>query len=165
MNPKQQSILLGAAIVALLSTSYLSFINCLCCLGVILGAVVSVWHYTETNALTIKPGEGAVMGLAAAIIGSIVAIFLNYILISIGIRHDAALIDGMINMFGDAMNPDQLDELRAQTQETAGFGSHLLNGLLGAAIAGIFGAIGGAIGAAMFKKGGTADDPATDVAI
>ncbi|MEX0746709.1 MAG: hypothetical protein WD275_01835, partial [Rhodothermales bacterium] len=81
MPDKKQSIVLGAVVAALLSTSYLGFINCLCCAGMIIAGALTVWHYASTNEMTIPAGQGAVMGLIAAIIGSFVAIFLNFILI------------------------------------------------------------------------------------
>lgn len=153
MSGKQQSILLGSAVVAVLSTSYLSFINCLCCLGVIAGAMVAVWHYTQTNQLTIKPGEGAVMGLMAGLIGAVIALVLNYILMQIGIRHDAALLNAMLDMFQDSLPPEQYDELVRQRDEPTTLGSYLTSGMIGVAVSAIFGAVGGAIGAALFKKG------------
>lgn len=153
MSAKQQSILLGGAVVALLSTSYLSFINFLCCLGVIAGALVAVWHYASTNQLTIKPGEGAVMGLLAGVVGGAIALVLNYILIQIGIRHDLAITDWMLDAFRDSMPPDQYREMMDQRNAPVTIGSYLGSGMIGLLVSGIFGAIGGAIGAAIFKKG------------
>lgn len=153
MSTKQQSILLGGVVAALLSTSYIGFINCLCCLGVIIGAVTAVWHYTETNQLTIRPGEGAVMGLVVGALGAFIAIFLNYALIKAGVRHDAAIVDLMLQNFGDALDPAQYDQLAAQRDEEVSFVPHFVNGLLSVAVSAVFGAIGGAIGASLFKKG------------
>lgn len=158
MTGKQQSILLGGLVVALLSTSYLSFINCLCCLGVIAGSMVAVWHYADSNQLTVKPGDGAMIGLSAAILGSLIAIFLNYTLISLGIRHDAALINTLLDTFGEAMPPDQYEELIEQRDAPVRFADYFLSGLLGVAVSAVFGAIGGAIGAALFKKGDATEE-------
>ena len=41
MTSRQQSVLVGAAVTGILSTSYLGFINTLCCLGVIIGGAVA----------------------------------------------------------------------------------------------------------------------------
>ena len=153
MPDSKQSIILGAVVAALLSTSYLSFINCLCCAGMIIAGLLTVWHYTSNNDLTVAPGKGAVMGLTAAAIGSFVAIFLNYVLIMMGIRADAAIMEFIVGLAGDNMPPDQLDEMRKQIETPATFGKHFLNGLIGVVVGGIFGAIGGAIGASVFKKG------------
>jgi len=68
MPSKLNSLLLGGLIIAVLSTSYLAFINMACCAGVILGAMAGVWHYTNENDLTIPPGTGAGMIVAAPLV-------------------------------------------------------------------------------------------------
>jgi putative flippase GtrA len=153
MPNKQQSIVLGGLVAGLLSTSYLGFINFLCCLGVIVGAVIAVWHYTDNNELTIKPGQGAMMGVLAALVGWAVAFVLNFVLIKIGIRHDLAITQFMIDKFGESMPPESYDQLIEQMETEITIGKYVLNGLIGIPISAIFGAIGGAIGAAIFKKG------------
>lgn len=158
MPDKQQSVLLGSVVVALLSTSYLGYINFFCCLGVIIGGIVTTWHYTDSHRLTIKPGNGAVLGLQAGIIGSIIALLLNFILIQFGIRHDQALVTMLIEMFGDSMPPEQVDDLIEQRDAPVRLLPYMLQGTLGVILSGIFGALGGTIGAALFKKG-TAEPP------
>lgn len=162
MPDTKQSILLGALVSGILGTSYLSLINLLCCLGVIVGALVAVWHYTETNELTIPTGKGAGLGALAAIGGAVIALVLNLILIQMGIRHDLAFAEFMLNRLGDQMPPEQLEGLEAQLEAPFQIGPYLLNGLLGLAISAAFGAIGGSIGAKVFKKGG--EEP-TDLSV
>src|SRR5690625_3295418 len=98
MSPQQQSILLGDGVAALLSTSYLRLINCLCCLGLIIGGLAATSHYTDSNQLTITPGDGAVMGLSAGAHGALVALVLYFVLIKMGIRHDRAMTNLMIEL-------------------------------------------------------------------
>ncbi len=159
MSPKQQSILLGAGVAALLSTSYLGLINCLCCLGVIIGGLAATWHYTDSNQLTIKPGDGAVMGLSAGALGALVALILNFVLIKMGIRHDLAMTNLMIDLMGDNLPREQYNELMAQSEAPVRFGSYFFgfNQLIGIVVSAVFGAVGGAIGAAIFKKGPAED--------
>jgi len=157
MPSKQQSIILGGLVVTVLSTSYLSYINMLCCLGVLSGALVAVWHYTETNELTIKSGDGAVMGILAALIGLVIASVLNFALIKMGIRHDQAMVQFFLNSMGDSMPPEQYDAMVEQLEMEYTIGLMLKNMAMGAIVYVIFGAIGGLIGAKMFKKGG--DEP------
>lgn len=154
MPDSKQSILLGALVTGLLSTSYLSYINILCCLGVIAGALVAVWHYTDTNELTIPTGKGAGLGTMAALGGTLIALVLNLVLIQVGIRHDLAIVEFMVNSFGDSMPPEQIEEMERQLEAPFEVGPYLLNGVFGLAISAAFGAIGGSIGAKLFKKGG-----------
>ncbi len=157
MPSKQQSIILGGLVVAVLSTSYLSYINFICCLGVLSGAIVAVWHYTDTNELTISSRDGAVMGLLAGLLGLVVASVLNFALIKMGIRHDQAITQFFLNTMGDSMPPEQYDNMMEKMNAEFTVGLMLKNMAIGAIAYVIFGAIGGVIGAKMFKKGG--DEP------
>lgn len=145
--------MLGSAVVAVLSTSYLGLINCLCCAGVIIGAMVAVWHYTNTNELTIPTGEGAVMGLIAAVVGTVIAFVLNMILTSMGLGLEAAIQEFVLDRFGDQMSPEQLADMEEQFEASSSLGARLVNGVIGLAVSSVFGAIGGALGASLFKKG------------
>lgn len=152
---KTQSILLGGLVVGLLSTSYLGLINMACCAGVLIGAVVTVWHYTDTNQLTLKPGEGASLGAMAAVVGGLIAIVLNFILIKMGIRADQAIGEFMLERFRENMPPEQYEEAIEKMNEPMTVANYLKSQWYGAnlIIFAVFGAIGGAIGAALFKKG------------
>lgn len=145
--------------VGLLSTSYLSFINILCCAGVLTGAMVAVWHYTSTNELTLSGSQGASLGVQAALAGFAIAFVLNFVLMSLGIRHDLAVAEWSLNTFGDNMQDAQLEQLEEQLNTPFSLGFYLkttilsMNGAIGIAATAAFGAIGGAIGAAAFKNG------------
>ncbi len=152
---------MGGLIAGLLSTSYLGLINMLCCAGIIIGALVSVWHYTDTNELTIKAGQGAVIGLLAALVGWAVSLVLNYILIKAGIRSDLVLSQFMLDRFGDSMGEEGVERIVEQMNTEITLGKYMLSALWGVLLSAIFGAIGGSIGAVLFKKGG---DEATEFA-
>lgn len=153
MPSKQQSVILGGVVAGLLSTSYLGLINLLCCAGVIIGAMVAVWHYTDTYKLTIPAGQGAVIGLLAALVGTVISLVLNYILIEMGIRSDQVITQFILNSFGDSMPPEQYDAMMEQMNSEMTLSAYLANGLFATVVSLVFGAIGGAIGGAVFKKG------------
>lgn len=157
MPSKQQSIVLGGVLVGLLSTSYLGLINLLCCLGVIIGALVAVWHYTSQNELTLSAGQGAGLGALAALLGWAIAFVLNYVLIKVGVRHDLVMTQFILDRFGGSMPPEQYDQMLEQMTQEMTFAKYFVNSLIGLAISALFGAIGGAIGAAVFKKGPVQD--------
>ena len=157
MPDHKQSIILGGLVAGVLSTSYLSFINFICCLGIIIGALVAVWHYTDTYEITIPTGKGATLGALAGIIAVLVSSVLNIILIKVGINHETAVTEFMLNSFGDSMPPEQVEAMEAQMEATKTVGQYALGIVIGLAVSSAFGAIGGAIGAKMFKKGG--DEP------
>ncbi len=163
MPDQKQSILLGGLVTALLSTSYLGFINCLCCAGVIIGSLVTVWHYTNTHELTITSGNGALLGLFTALIGGVIAIILNYVLMQVGLGANEAIMNMVLNNFADQMPPEQVEAMEAQMEAANTFGAYIMNALFGLVITAIFGVIGGVIGAAVFKKGNGA--PANELDI
>jgi hypothetical protein len=157
MPDKRQSIILGTALVTLLSTSYLGLINLLCCAGVWIGALVTVWHYTSNNELTLAGGQGAVLGLTVGILGAALAAVLNYVLMRMGVRPDLVLGQAILDMFADGMPDAQYDEARERLMQDPTIGSLLINSAVSLALSAGIGAIGGAIGASVFKKGG--DEP------
>lgn len=152
MPNRTQSVLIGGLVVGILSTSVLGLINILCCAGVIIGAVVGVWHYTEEHQLTIPSGQGALIGALCGVVGAIIAGVLNQILVAIGLDVTAALQESMMQNLG--MSADQLEQVRQMQQGQQGGVLWIILGLLfNMVLFAVFGAIGGAIGASAFQKG------------
>ncbi len=155
MPGKTQSILLGAAIVGIIVplTGLLGragqFIGCL--MYLVAGLIV-VWHYTSTNELTIPTGSGAGMGalggLAAALIGTVV----SFTLIEFGLL--PGIEESIDKMYEQGYSDEQIeasaDFLRSTWAKPLMIGIGIVIGTIG-------GAIGGAIGAPIFKKGGDDD--------
>lgn len=156
MPSRTQSILIGGLVVGALSTSVLSVINLLCCAGVIIGAVVGVWHYTETYQITIESGQGALIGAMAGIVGAILAGIFNQLLVVVGLDFAGdmrAMMEQFSQMQGDAgMTFDE----QMQMMEQGSWAFMLLGTVFNMVLYGIFGAVGGAIGASVFQKGGDA---------
>lgn len=153
MPSKTQSILIGALTVGILSTSYIGLINFACCLGVILGALVAVWHYTSTNSLTLTAGSGAGLGALAGVGGALIAAVLNYLLALAGLDATAVMNDWIIGQFGDQMQPEQIADMREQQANAKTIGGIFQGLLFSVPLFALFGAIGGAIGSRIFKKG------------
>lgn len=156
MPNRTQSVLVGGLVVGILSTSVLSFINILCCAGVIIGGVVGVWHYTTTHQLTIRSEQGALMGALAGATGAVLAVVLNQLLIAIGLDFGMANTGEFMQQFGQELSPEQRNLVERFQSGQLGLlltiGATLFNMVLFA----IFGAIGGAIGASVFQKGDAA---------
>lgn len=161
MPSRTQSILIGGLVAGVLSTSVLGLINILCCAGVIIGAIVGVWHYTEENQLTIPSGQGALIGALCGIIGAIVAGILNQVLIAIGLDFATAMQESVMRSLG--MSADQLEQMQQmQEAQEGGIMLVILGSLANMLLFSIFGAVGGAIGASMFQKGDDASAPEPD---
>ena len=127
-------------------------INQLCCLGVLIGAALSVWHYTTENEVTLKTSTGAGMGSGAALIGWALSSVLTWGLTLVGIGADRFTKRGAIESMEAQLPPEQADIIIPIMEEY--FFVMYFVGIFSFAI---FGAIGGAIATKMFKKGG--DEP------
>jgi hypothetical protein len=156
MTPKQQSILVGGLVTGVLSTSYLGLINFACCLGVILGAIVAVWHYTSEQGVTVEAGDGALMGAAAGAIGALVSTILTLAIIQpLGLGLDQVMMDVIRDMDLTAETRKQIEMQAEQGNTVSGVAFGVLSNLV---LFSVFGAIGGAIGAAIFRKDDAGDD-------
>lgn len=154
MNSKTQSILIGALVVGVLSTSYLSFINIICCLGVMLGGATAVWHYTSTNELTIMSGEGAGLGALAGILGGLLGFALDQTMGLFGLGSQQ-IQQGLWEGF---MQAEQIEAMQEQQEAFQSGGMRFVGALIGMAFGAVFGAIGGAVGSSMFKNGEQVDE-------
>lgn len=152
MPDKTQSILLAgisvgiaAAVLALIP----SIGGCIACLAYLAAGVVAVWHYTDRHQLTVRGGPGAGLGALAGIAAGIVAFLLQLLFQSVGLMPNWRV--AMEQQFErSGMDPAQIEEI------TQMFSSPLV--MIGIILAGLvidaaLGAIGGAIGASMFKRG------------
>lgn len=151
MNTRQQSILIGALVTGLLSTSYLSFINFICCLGVIIGGIVTVQQYvSRSGGQSIQAGDGAVLGAIAGAAGSIIGSLLDRALRPFGLDSQSigqGMVEGMMEG-QEGLSP----EMMQQMQEGGSVAMILVSLIIGIIIYAIFGAIGGALGTALFGE-------------
>ncbi|NBC87292.1 MAG: hypothetical protein GVY25_13990, partial [Bacteroidetes bacterium] len=85
MSTKQTSIVIGGLVGGVLSTSPISVINCLCCLGVILGAMAGMWYYTDQEQITAETADAAVMGAGMGVLAAVFSAVFTYLLGSIGL--------------------------------------------------------------------------------
>ena len=162
MPSKSQSILIGAAVAAVLSLvnvflavnggqagQYLS--SLVCCLVAVAGAGGAVWHYTSTHRLTIPAGTGAGLGALAVVAGYAVAYVLGEILQAVGVfPSDAEVMERSRQQALDqGMDPAMVD----QSMQFAEMFQGPVGAIISAVILGVLGAVVGAIAAAVFKKG------------
>jgi len=155
MTPRQQSILVGAVVTGVLSTSYLGFINTFCCLGVIIGGLVAVQQYTSRTGSSIESGDGAIIGALSGVGGAIIGAVLDRALRPFGLDSQTISQELMQNMMQGVEGQQSMPPMLEQFQGGGGGGGAmmLLFGIVfNALLYGIFGSIGGAIGAALFGE-------------
>ena len=156
MTPRQQSILVGAVVTGVLSTSYLGFINTFCCLGVIIGGLVAVQQYTSRTGSSIESGDGAIIGALSGVGGAVIGAVLDRALRPFGLDARSiqeGMVENMMQMQGQQDLPPILQQLQGGNGEM-GLALFIFNIVFSAILYGIFGSIGGAIGAALFGEDG-----------
>lgn len=164
MQPQPSKLmpgLWGGVVVGLLSgIPVLNFINCACCLGVMIGGSVAVYLYRNS----LDPGQpvlmsdGALLGLLAGVFGAIIGNMLEVIF-------GAITYDALLQLAQYIDNPEfqeVLDEIRPILTEG---GFILVTFFIGLVIDffifSIFGLFGGMIGVSLF--GAPKVQPSLDV--
>ena len=150
MTPRQQSILIGAVVTGVLSTSYLSFVNFLCCLGVILGGVVAVQQFTSRTGTSVESGDGAILGALAGAGGTVLANIFDRALRPLNLDSQSITQDVMKNVMQMGGEQGMSPEMVQQFQQGRSTTMIIIGLVIGLVVNSTFGAIGGAIGAAIF---------------
>ncbi len=154
MTTKLQSILLGGVIVGL-AVPFMNLVPvlgaCLCCLAFIGAGMLSSYHYTDSNQITIKGGEGAGLGAGSGAVAGVVASVVSFLLMGFGIVPDAAemlreLEDAGVFEGMDRDTEDMFINMMESMYVPISFVMNVLGGV-------ILGLIGGIMGASLFKKG------------
>ena len=142
--------------MGVLSTSYLSLINLLCCAGVIAGGFVASWHYITTSNTSIDPVEGATLGAGAGVVGSLLSAGFDWILRPLGLDGESIMENFAESMSGMSMEDFMQGQEQAAMQEP-GMGALLVGLIMGAILWAVFGAIGGALGGSLLSGDDDAD--------
>jgi hypothetical protein len=152
MPSKTQSILLAGVAIGVAAALF-SLIpmagSCLACIAYLCAGLLAVWHYTNTHQVTITGGQGAGIGALAGIVAMIVASILGYLFMAIGLAPNWQ--DMMMQQLeASGMDPEQQEQMAEFFSSPLVWVGFILLGLV---LYAIIGAIGGAIGASVFKKG------------
>jgi hypothetical protein len=142
MNTKNMLIsgLVGAIItLALTNIPFLNLVNCLICAGFWVGPLFAVWLY-KRNTGTISTKEGIWVGVTAGVIAGVIGFLLSFV--------GAAGASGFVNEINSIVSPqDQID-----VSGLGGAIGEIVFTFLGVIFDIIVGAIGGFIGAIIFKN-------------
>ena len=151
MPDKSQSILLGGAAIGI-AAAMINLIptigGCIACLLYIAAGVVAVWHYTDRHQLTVKGGQGAGLGALAGLVAGAVAFVIQLLFQVIGLTPSWRVqMEQQFERSG--MDPAQIEEILQTLSSPLVMVGIILAGLV---VDAVLGAIGGAIGASMFKR-------------
>ena len=134
MNNKLKPALLGGLVVGLLSA--IPFVNYCCCIWGIGGGALAAYLYIKGSAVPVRPGDGAMVGGLAGIVGAII-----YFVIGVPIAY--------------LMGAAAMEEAFARSGiniPLSGALLFLVSGLCGAVALVILSVLGGLIGVPIFEK-------------
>ena len=131
--------------------------NVCCCLWVVSGGLVAAYVLQQNRSLPITPGDGALVGLLAGIIGAFVTFFLS---IPIGVLLEPmqrALAERTLEMAG-SIPPAlrQILENYSEARTNIGLAGRIVRATVGLFVllfvGSIFSTLGGLLGAVIFHK-------------
>jgi hypothetical protein len=143
----QPALIGGAVMGALSALPIIAAGNC-CCLWMISGGAVAAYILQQNQDTSITPGDGALAGLLAGLVGAFVYLVLSIPITILMAPMERVMMERIVNSSG-SMPP----EFRQYVGTYMGGAVQLLFGFLFILVFGaIFSTLGGLLGAAVFKK-------------
>ena len=153
----------GGIIMALVSTiPFISFINCLCCAGILFGGFLAVFFYKNNFTPDTPPltaGDCMIVGLIAGNIGAVIGSLLSLLFVKL---FGNVMLDAIIRWLHEmnvSLPEESWEALEKAREGTTGFFSFILRMIGSIFIYGIFGLVGGLIGYSIFKPKGASMMP------
>ncbi len=141
--------LIGGAVAGVLSG--LPFLNCLCCFWIIGGAMLAAYLLAKDSPVSLKAGDGAVVGalagISAAVVDSLIGIPLAGIQMAVGRRMFERLAE-----FAPEGMPSGWETWLDRSPGGVSVAMFFLRLFLSAVIFAAIGALGGVIGASLFGR-------------
>lgn len=156
MNTQRPRMLMPALIGGILSgvLSAIPFISCLCCLWIIGGGLLAAYLLSKDSPVSLTTGDGAIVGVFAGIIGSILNTIVNIPFSAIMRNNEIirALLDKVREYVQDL--PAGMEGLFESGPFNGSFSIAwtLLGLVFSMVIFSAFSALGGIIGVSIFKK-------------
>lgn len=152
--------LIGGAVAGLLTA--LPFLSCFCCLWIIGGAMLAVHLLARRSAVSLTPGDGAIVGIFAGIVAAVVEAFVSLPFDALNREFLQKFMDQFSQFF------EELPEGWESWIDRAGAGTSLALFMLGLLISAVvfaaFGALGGVIGASLFGRKTPGSPPGVGIA-
>jgi len=160
MNNQKPEYLVPALIAGAVAgvLSGIPFVNCLCCLWIIGGAVLASSILAKNTAGALKAGDGAIVGALTGIVAAVIDS-----LISIPLRHVneefVRRITESLSRFAEQAPAGWRDWLQRGTDGGFSVSAFLLSLFISAAVFAVLGLLGGVIGVSLFARKKTLTPP------
>jgi hypothetical protein len=151
------SILIGGGVIFVISiVPYLNLING-CCLGMLLGGGIAVWHYANQYNLSLTSGEGFKLGAMAGLLGGLAGLVVGYVLLALFDYQPGAkeIKNLVLNLAGSdpAVRAQMEESFREQSANALSATNIAIGTISTVIIYPLFAGLGGIIAASAFKKG------------
>ncbi|MFC2161266.1 hypothetical protein ACFLRW_06905 [Acidobacteriota bacterium] len=156
MNAQQPRMLMPALIGGIFSgvLTAIPFISCLCCLWIIAGGFLATYLLSKDSPSSLTPGNGAIVGVFAGIIGSIVdtIVSIPFDALMRNSEFMRAILDRVSEYAQDL--PAGMEGLldSGPFSGSVSIAWMLLGLVISMVIFSVFSALGGIIGVSVFKK-------------
>ncbi|MBI1805278.1 MAG: hypothetical protein HY033_13205 [Ignavibacteriae bacterium] len=158
MNPKPDKTipaLYGGIIIGLVSSiPFVSFVNCFCCAGILLGGFLAVMFYKNNFTPDTPPftaGDCMTVGVFAGIIGAIVETILSVIFVMMFGNIALQFLVELLKNSSVQIPSEAMRSLEDAIRERANAFHIMLNFFFVLVLNSIFGMLGGLIGYSMYK--------------
>jgi hypothetical protein len=152
--------LIGGAIAGVLSG--IPFLNCLCCLWIIGGAILASYILSKNSPVALTAGDGAIVGIFTGIVAAVIDAIISIPLAAIN-REVIMNIMEKIGEYADDI-PAGLETWLEGGGAATTLSMQMIGLLISAVVFAALGALGGIIGISLFgKKTPPQDKGATDV--
>jgi len=151
-----QAMLIGAGIIFVVS--FIPYASMSCCLPHLIGALVAVHLFTRKYGLTLSYGKGIKLGVLTCLMGGLTAwVVVMALMLLFGYQVGAKEGETIALFFAKMGGPEAVEKAKEALAAQKSQGLTVVQVVLGFVSACVFtaisGVIGGALGAAIFKRG------------
>jgi hypothetical protein len=140
--------LIGGAVAGILSG--IPFVNCLCCLWIIGGAMLAAYLLTKDSPVALSAGDGAIVGIFTGIVAAFVEVIISIPFKAVTDKFMRNMIDRFSEYY------DEMPQDWESWFEGGAFDSSFVWTIIGLVISAVIfaalGALGGIIGISLFRK-------------
>jgi hypothetical protein len=143
---------LGGLFIGILSAlPIIGWANCCCCLWILSGGVLAAYLAGLNRPVSITPGEGAILGGAAGIIGAFIWIPVTIVMDVLLLPLQYAVVGSILQNARD-LPPEARDVLEGLREPGSAVGRYVVGFMFMFFAGTVFGALGGLLAAMFFRK-------------
>jgi hypothetical protein len=143
---------LGGLFIGILSAlPIIGWGNCCCCLWIVTGGVLAAYLAGLNQPVSVTPGEGAMVGGAAGLIGAFVWIPVSLVMDALLMPLQTALVGSILSNARD-LPPEARDVLEGLREPASAVGRYVVGFMFMFFAGTVFGALGGLLAAMFFRK-------------